>query len=106
MSNSFFLPAASISHTSTLNAERGQLSIAAARSAADTVDNLGHQSGALTLPEWVFCVARADLPVRSCACYAGESAAGQVRGSDPVAIEEARNEPFSICSAGCTGRVR
>ena len=33
MSNSFFLPAASISHTSTLNAERGQLSIAAARSA-------------------------------------------------------------------------
>jgi len=32
--NSFFLPAASISHTSTLNAERGQLSIAAARMTA------------------------------------------------------------------------
>jgi len=32
--NSFFLPAASISHTSTLNAEHGQLSIAAARMTA------------------------------------------------------------------------
>ena len=35
MSNSFFLPAASISHTGTLNAEHGQLSIAAARMTAD-----------------------------------------------------------------------
>ena len=34
MSNSFFQPVSSISHTSTLNAERGQPSIAAARMTA------------------------------------------------------------------------
>jgi hypothetical protein len=51
VSNSFFLPATSISHTSTLNAERRQLSIAAARMAADLVDRPSSSDRAGAAPD-------------------------------------------------------
>jgi hypothetical protein len=78
VSNSFFLPAASVSHTSTLNAERGQLSIAAARMAADMRGSL---DGSRT---WLRRTDLGALRVPVCGSgRCGRSAAGRLGWQNP-----------------------